>query len=147
MRRLRRHHPERRLVTSSLQTLRKYERRTRLNESLHVVGPVATQPCWTEGSDQRVGFGRRDRELADPFRPSGFRMVSASSVYFLTRASAESLLRDGWGWGWAFRRRSLILRAIVGRELYSDYAATSARRTYLSAGRGGFRVEPISPAP
>ena len=40
MRRLRRHHPERRWVTSSLQSLCTYERRTRLNESIHLVGFV-----------------------------------------------------------------------------------------------------------
>ena len=38
MRRLRRDHPERRWLTSSLQSLRSYEKRTRLNESFHVVG-------------------------------------------------------------------------------------------------------------
>lgn len=41
MRRLRRDHPERRWVTSSLQSLRSYEKRTRLNESFHVVGFIA----------------------------------------------------------------------------------------------------------
>ena len=38
MQRLRRHHPGRRWVTSSLQSLRRYERRTRLNESIHLIG-------------------------------------------------------------------------------------------------------------
>ena len=38
MQRLRRTHPERRWVTSSLRSLRRYERRTRLNESIHVIG-------------------------------------------------------------------------------------------------------------
>jgi hypothetical protein len=38
MRRLRRDHPERRWVTSSLQSLRQYERRTRLNELIHLIG-------------------------------------------------------------------------------------------------------------
>jgi glycosyl-4,4'-diaponeurosporenoate acyltransferase len=38
MQRLRRNHPERRWVTSSLQSLRRYERRTRLNESIHLIG-------------------------------------------------------------------------------------------------------------
>jgi hypothetical protein len=38
MRRLRRDHPERRWLTSSLQSLRSYEKRTRLNEAFHVVG-------------------------------------------------------------------------------------------------------------
>ena len=38
MRRLRRHHPGRRWVTSSLQSLLQYERRTRLNESIHLIG-------------------------------------------------------------------------------------------------------------
>ncbi len=38
MRRLRRHHSERRWVTTSLQALRSYEKRTRLNESVHLVG-------------------------------------------------------------------------------------------------------------
>ena len=38
MRRLRRRHPERRWVTSSLQSLWQYERRTRLNELIHLVG-------------------------------------------------------------------------------------------------------------
>jgi hypothetical protein len=40
MRRLRRHHPHRRWVTSSLQSLCQYERRTRLNELIHVIGSV-----------------------------------------------------------------------------------------------------------
>ena len=38
MHRLRRNHPERRWVTSSLQSLYRYERRTRLNESIHWIG-------------------------------------------------------------------------------------------------------------
>jgi Glycosyl-4,4'-diaponeurosporenoate acyltransferase len=38
MQRLRRHHPGRRWVTSSLQSLCRYERRTRLNESIHLIG-------------------------------------------------------------------------------------------------------------
>lgn len=38
MQRLRRHHPERRWLSSSLQSLCHYERRTRLNESIHLVG-------------------------------------------------------------------------------------------------------------
>src|SRR5579859_2167593 len=38
MRRLRRDHPERRWVTSSLHSLYLYERRTRLNESIHLIG-------------------------------------------------------------------------------------------------------------
>jgi hypothetical protein len=38
MRSLRRHHPERRWVTLSFQSLRNYEKRTRLNESVHLVG-------------------------------------------------------------------------------------------------------------
>jgi hypothetical protein len=38
MRRLRRHHPDRRWVTSSLQPLCQYERRTRLNELVHLLG-------------------------------------------------------------------------------------------------------------
>ena len=37
---LRRNHPERRWVTSDLMSLRKYEGRTRLNESIHLVGFV-----------------------------------------------------------------------------------------------------------
>jgi hypothetical protein len=41
MQRLRRHHPGRRWVTSSLQSLRRYERRTRLNESIHLIGFVS----------------------------------------------------------------------------------------------------------
>ena len=36
--RLRRNHPERRRVTSNLESLFRYERRTRLNESIHLVG-------------------------------------------------------------------------------------------------------------
>jgi hypothetical protein len=36
--RLRRHHPGRRWVTPSIQSLRRYEQRTRLNESIHLVG-------------------------------------------------------------------------------------------------------------
>jgi Glycosyl-4,4'-diaponeurosporenoate acyltransferase len=38
MQRLRRNHPERRWVTSNLQSLRNYEKRTRLNESIHLIG-------------------------------------------------------------------------------------------------------------
>ena len=38
MQRLRRHHPGRRWVTSTLQSLCGYERRTRLNESIHLIG-------------------------------------------------------------------------------------------------------------
>ena len=38
MRRLRRRHPERRWVTSSLHSLWQYERRTRLNELIHLIG-------------------------------------------------------------------------------------------------------------
>lgn len=38
MQRLRRNHPERRWVTSSLPSLLRYERRTRLNESIHLIG-------------------------------------------------------------------------------------------------------------
>src|SRR5882757_4769860 len=38
MRRLRRNHPGRRWVNSSLQSLRQYERRTRLNELIHLIG-------------------------------------------------------------------------------------------------------------
>lgn len=41
MQRLRRDHPERRWVTSSLQSLRSYEKRTRLNESFHLIGFIA----------------------------------------------------------------------------------------------------------
>jgi hypothetical protein len=40
MQRLRRHHPDRRWVTSSLQSLCQYERRTRLNELVHLIGFV-----------------------------------------------------------------------------------------------------------
>ncbi len=40
MRRLRRNHPERRWLTSNLQSLWRYERKTRLNESIHLVGFV-----------------------------------------------------------------------------------------------------------
>lgn len=40
MRRLRRNHPKRRWVTSSLQSLWQYERRTRLNEFIHVIAFV-----------------------------------------------------------------------------------------------------------
>jgi Glycosyl-4,4'-diaponeurosporenoate acyltransferase len=38
MQRLRRDHPERRWVNTSLQSLCRYERRTRLNEFIHLVG-------------------------------------------------------------------------------------------------------------
>lgn len=38
MRRLRRHHPRSRWVTSSLQSLCQHERRTRLNELIHLIG-------------------------------------------------------------------------------------------------------------
>lgn len=41
MRRLRRDHPERRWVTSTLQSLRSYEKKTRFNESFHMVGFIA----------------------------------------------------------------------------------------------------------
>jgi len=40
MRRLRRDHPGRRWVISSFESLRLYERRTRLNESIHLIGFV-----------------------------------------------------------------------------------------------------------
>lgn len=40
MRRLRRHHPDRRWVTSTLQSLCQYEQRTRLNELIHLIGFV-----------------------------------------------------------------------------------------------------------
>ena len=40
MRRLRRHHPDRRWLTSSPQSLCQYERRTRLNELIHLIGFV-----------------------------------------------------------------------------------------------------------
>jgi hypothetical protein len=40
MRRLRRNHLGRRWVNSSLQSLRQYERRTRLNECIHLIGFV-----------------------------------------------------------------------------------------------------------
>lgn len=40
MLRLRRHHPDRRWVTSSLQSLCQYERRTRLNDLIHLIGFV-----------------------------------------------------------------------------------------------------------
>ena len=38
MKRLRRNHPGRRWVTANVQSLRRYERRTRLNESIHLIG-------------------------------------------------------------------------------------------------------------
>ena len=38
MRRLRRNHPERRWVRANLKSLHTYERRTRLNESVHLIG-------------------------------------------------------------------------------------------------------------
>jgi hypothetical protein len=38
MQRLRRNHPSRRWVTSSLHSLRRYEQKTRLNESIHLIG-------------------------------------------------------------------------------------------------------------
>jgi|GEM_PF-1325450 len=38
MQRLRRHHPSRRWVTSTLQSLCRYERKTRLNETIHLIG-------------------------------------------------------------------------------------------------------------
>jgi hypothetical protein len=41
MQRLRRNHPRRRWVTSNLESLRRYERRTRLNESIHLIGFTA----------------------------------------------------------------------------------------------------------
>jgi len=41
MQRLRRHHLGRRWVTASIQSLRRYERRTRLNESIHLIGFIA----------------------------------------------------------------------------------------------------------
>jgi glycosyl-4,4'-diaponeurosporenoate acyltransferase len=40
MRRIRRDHPERRWVTANPQSLCRYERRTRLNESIHLIGFV-----------------------------------------------------------------------------------------------------------
>jgi hypothetical protein len=41
MRRLRRDHPDRKWVTSSLRSLCQYERRTRLNELTHLIGSIA----------------------------------------------------------------------------------------------------------
>jgi glycosyl-4,4'-diaponeurosporenoate acyltransferase len=38
MHRLRRDHPSRRWVTPSVESLRRYEHRTRLNESIHLIG-------------------------------------------------------------------------------------------------------------
>ncbi len=38
IRRLRRDHPGRRWVTPGIQSLRRYERKTRLNESIHLIG-------------------------------------------------------------------------------------------------------------
>lgn len=38
MRRLRRRHPHSRWVAANLESLRRYERRTRLNESIHLIG-------------------------------------------------------------------------------------------------------------
>src|SRR5215470_11310959 len=38
MHRLRRDHPGRRWVTASFESLRRYEQRTRLNESIHLIG-------------------------------------------------------------------------------------------------------------
>jgi Glycosyl-4,4'-diaponeurosporenoate acyltransferase len=60
MRRLRTHHPERRWVTSSLQSLRKYEKKTRLNESVHLVGfigfVVVTAGKFASGSLTPLGL-------------------------------------------------------------------------------------------
>jgi hypothetical protein len=49
MHRLRRDHPNRRWVTPSFESLRRYERRTRLNESIHLIGFVG----FTESLNER----------------------------------------------------------------------------------------------
>jgi hypothetical protein len=60
MQRLRRNHPGRRWVTSSLQSLRQYERRTRLNESIHFIGfigfTVLAASKFASGSLTMLGF-------------------------------------------------------------------------------------------
>jgi hypothetical protein len=60
MRRLRRNHPGRRWVTSSLQSLWQYERRTRLNESIHVIGflgfTILAASKFASGSLTMLGF-------------------------------------------------------------------------------------------
>src|SRR5580704_15486732 len=59
MQRLRRHHPGRRWVTSSLQSLCRYERKTRLNESIHLIGFVGfTAPAASKfASGSLTAFG------------------------------------------------------------------------------------------
>src|SRR5258708_39209558 len=65
MRRLRRRHPERRWVTSSLQSLWQYERRTRLNELIHLIGfigfTVLAASKFASGSRRYSVFGNLDR--------------------------------------------------------------------------------------
>ena len=60
MRRLRRDHPERRWVTSSLRSLWQYERRTRLNELIHLIGflgfTVLIASKFASGSLTMLGF-------------------------------------------------------------------------------------------
>jgi hypothetical protein len=60
MQRLRRNHPGRRWVTSSLQSLCQYERRTRLNESIHLIGfasfTVLIASKFASGSLTVLGF-------------------------------------------------------------------------------------------
>jgi Glycosyl-4,4'-diaponeurosporenoate acyltransferase len=60
MQRLRRHHPGRRRVTSSLPSLCSYERRTRLNESIHLSGfmgfPVLAASKFASGSLTAFGL-------------------------------------------------------------------------------------------
>ena len=57
---LRRDHPQRRWVTPSLESLRPYERRTRLNESIHLIGFIGFAAVAVEkslsGSLNEVGL-------------------------------------------------------------------------------------------
>src|SRR6266702_1391943 len=64
MRGLRRNHPGRRWVTSSLQSLRQHERRTRLNELIHLIGfvgfTVLAASKFASGSLTVLGLTCRD---------------------------------------------------------------------------------------
>jgi hypothetical protein len=104
MRRLRRRHPERRWVTSSLQSLWQYERRTRLNELIHLIG--------------FIGF----TALAASKFASG-----SLTVPGLTFALALNLIFGLWPVVLQRYNRLRLYRAINRRSCLSDRQTTSSR--------------------
>ncbi len=60
MHRLRRDHPDWRWITPTFESLRRYERRTRLNESIHIIGFIGfgllTAEKFASGSLGVIGF-------------------------------------------------------------------------------------------